>query len=287
MKLRRSFVGLAMAACLVAAGASPAFAGFPGRNGRITFIGGGYDVDENDVAAIFSFDPLSGDVDSIPRHASWPSWSPDGTRLAYVTGFSPGIIRIDGVRLTRGYDPAWSPDGDQIVFHSWPRNGDAELWLINVDGSGLTQLTRNGTNDWMPNWGTSGEIAFIRRGEVFTLDPNGGSATRLTSGMRYAAFPNWSPDGTRLAFARGGNILKLNVETHKSRRIRGKRLHLSQPVWSPNGKKIVCSVGIEESKLLIMRTDGTRKRFPNPDIGIEMDEFHTEPDWQPLPPTEE
>ncbi|RME08633.1 MAG: hypothetical protein D6803_00690 [Anaerolineae bacterium] len=93
-------------------------------------------------------------------------WSPDGSRIVF--SYSPGgpvaniyIINADGdvnsvVRLTDGNAsdnyPTWSPDGQQVVFSS-NRSGNWDLWVINADGSGLTQLTDDAFYDGYPHWG--------------------------------------------------------------------------------------------------------------------------------------
>ena len=80
-----------------------------------------------------------------------PTWSPDGTRIAW-TGYAANATHIwaadpDGanaVQLTTGLvqdmQPAWSPDGSEIAFAS-DRDGDFEIYAMNADGSGVTQIT--------------------------------------------------------------------------------------------------------------------------------------------------
>jgi Tol biopolymer transport system component len=82
-----------------------------------------------------------------------PAWSPDGTRLAFV-GAVPGqrfpptslwIVNADGSGLHQvvpvlGFYPTWSPDGSRVAFTS------GDLFVINVDGTGLTQLTASRTD---------------------------------------------------------------------------------------------------------------------------------------------
>jgi len=90
-------------------------------------------------------------VTQSAREDAWPAWSPEGSRLAFVSNrdFNSEIYIANGdgsaqTRLTsdpapdRG--PAWSPDGSRIAFQSF-REGQSEVYVVNVDGSGLTRLT--------------------------------------------------------------------------------------------------------------------------------------------------
>lgn len=97
--------------------------------------------------------------------ASWPSWSPDGTRLVFG-GFNPGdldreiyVINADGSGLERlttsaghDIDPYWSPDGQYIVFAS-NRDGNYEIYRMRSDGSDPVNLTRHPGADLTPTMG--------------------------------------------------------------------------------------------------------------------------------------
>jgi TolB protein len=99
-----------------------------------------------------------------------PSWSPSGEFIAFVStkGNETGIciMRVDGSH--QGYvtksvntsssslyvnnlSPSWSPDGNYIVFSS-NRDGDYDLYMIKVDGSGLTRLTNEPGDETFPVW---------------------------------------------------------------------------------------------------------------------------------------
>ena len=95
--------------------------------------------------------------------AKGPSWSPDGSRLAF-SSYRDGDAVIylmeasDGSGVTRltfsaedDLAPAWSPDGTQIVFVS-AREGAFEVMIINVDGTGETNLSNHETSDSNPRW---------------------------------------------------------------------------------------------------------------------------------------
>ena len=105
-------------------------------------------------------------------------WSPDGTRIVLTKSFDIYTMNPNGtglVRLTDGFrttppsysiQPAWSPDGKKIAFVTdrgspGPGVGLMEIYVMNVDGTGVARLTDNSANDWHPSWSPDGtRIAF-------------------------------------------------------------------------------------------------------------------------------
>jgi dipeptidyl aminopeptidase/acylaminoacyl peptidase len=117
---------------------------------------------------------------------SFPVWSPDATKLAYVRYYVSGAEIERGAIFVldlssgkshhvapsgiRNSEIDWSPDGRQLVFQHWrwvipERSYAAHVMVVNVDGTGLTDLTvaTNGTNDWRPSWTHDGRIVFRRQ----------------------------------------------------------------------------------------------------------------------------
>jgi Tol biopolymer transport system component len=97
-----------------------------------------------------------------------PVWSPDSRWIAFVTRVgraeqqtwlaSPEDTGL--VRVGTGYAPAWSPDGRRIAFVV-ARVGDAQIYVMNADGSRLVRLTASGVNI-LPAWSPDGRwLAFL------------------------------------------------------------------------------------------------------------------------------
>jgi TolB protein len=167
-----------------------------------------------------------------------PAWSPEGKLLAVSSGrgFQPagppqrfGITIIDvakgtrrtvvdnAFRLGENHFPRWSPDGRRLVFwRDREATGEGAVFVVNVDGSGLRQLTKwkmwAGDPDWSPNrelivFGTRPLSNFPESGqsELYTIRPNGTGLRRLTNygpnGPR-ATQPRWTPDGKAILYTR-------------------------------------------------------------------------------------
>jgi len=134
---------------------------------------------------------------------NYPAWSPDGSSIAFSRGGDIYKISPSGANLTRltssavnAFEPDWSPSGSQIVFRQGI-SGDDELWKVNAAGSGLTQLTDNGSEvEEHPVWSPQGDkIAFIRGAfkdaEVYTMNADGSGVTRITNNTVMDASPAW------------------------------------------------------------------------------------------------
>jgi len=194
-------------------------------------------------------------------------------------------------------DPRWSPDGTRVAFMS-TRSGVEQLYVMNANGSGVVQLThspgfKSGV-DWSPDGtriayasseaGITGPLGIIHApGDIYVARSDGQAARRLTSGGGLNVDPEWSPDGTSIAFFsdRGGpgEIWVMAADGSQVRRLTdGPSLNAS-PSWSPDSKRIAFHSerdfpGGYESAIYLMNADGTGQRRLVDGVGLS-------PDWSP------
>lgn len=158
------------------------------------------------------------------------SIEPDGT------GFTQLTTTVD-------LQPSWSADGKRIVFVS-DRDGNAEIYAMNADGSGQTRLTNDPANDTDPSWSPDGKkIVFVSdrtafKDQVYVMSANGSNVKQLTTGPAYDFSPAWSPDGQRIAYSDGHDLLVMDNNGSNSAYVTNNALRNDFPTWSPDGARI-------------------------------------------------
>src|SRR5262245_31656302 len=136
-------------------------------------------------------------------------------RIAFDNHDDVWVIDADGTHLRRlthspwpEFDPSWSPDGTRIAYRS-ERHETPEIWVMNADGTTKRRLAEGLSPAWSPDgsriaYASPGTILWppghgLRCSGLSIMDADGSGQHRLphTDGGEY---PSWSPDGTRIAF---------------------------------------------------------------------------------------
>jgi Tol biopolymer transport system component len=188
--------------------------------------------------------------DTGPTH---PTWSPSGEELAFVRMDGVWLVRTDGSRRRRVvaregvYGVAWSPDGRRLAFVASDGPGgrniysNGRLYVVNVDGSGLRDVTGSDQGAASPVWAPDGDrIAYVigeyKSHAVRELDLRTDERRTVGHGM----WPAWSADG-RLAFV-SEDLRAIGVrDADGSERtiFASNDSYVNRPTWSPDGRTIV------------------------------------------------
>jgi len=127
----------------------------------------------------------------------------------------------------------------KIAFTS-DRDGNFEVYVMNADGSGQTDLTNNQAKDGVSSWSPDGKkLVFSsnrdNNDEIYVMNSDGSGQTNLTNSSAMDGFPTWSPDGLKLAYASGrdGNmeIYMMNADGSNQVRLTYNTAEDSYPSW--------------------------------------------------------
>jgi TolB protein len=226
-----------------------------------------------------------------------PVWSPDGTRIAYVSlenkrpiiyvqSLATGQRRVLANFRGSNSAPAWAPDGNRLAV-TLSRDGGSQLYLINADGSGVTRLMNSPGIDTEANFSPDGKsILFTSdRGgspQIYRLTLATGAVERMTFEGNYNVSPRHLPDGKGVIFVRrdGGrfNIASEDFATRQVQILTQGSLDES-PSVAPNGKLILyASESGGRGILAAVSSDGrVKQRLTAATSDVR------EPAWGPLP----
>ena len=202
-------------------------------------------------------------VSSSAQRDQFPHMSPNGQQIAFSRDVDQievpqiFVINVDGTgetNLTNNFPldcfqpmgppptwtaaedclfeawPRWSPDGQQILFNSAPLPADADIWVMNADGTGRRSVSNSPDkerNDFFASWSPNGdEIAFsgaagwlidgLAPDDIYVVNIDGTGLRTVTANVGPARNigPGWSPDGAQLVFHQegGGGIFKIDSD---------------------------------------------------------------------------
>ena len=184
-----------------------------------------------------------------------------------------------------------TPSG-RIAFTSKQLDGDdnVDIFVMNLDGSGVTRLTDNLAVDTFPSWSPDGQrIAFAstRDGDyyqIYVMNADGSAVTRLTDNSEsHDARPVWSPDAQRIAFTStrdgdDGEIYVMKADGSAVTRLTSNDVSDAVPAWSPDGQRIAFTSKRDgdDREIYVMNVDGSAvTRLTSNDV-LDFD-----PAWSP------
>jgi len=217
-------------------------------------------------------------------------WSPDGRRIAYAgvyvanaDGSNPQLITAGPPGEDR--NPQWSPDGSKIAFTS-NRDGNQEIYVVNVDDKEETRLTNHAAVDARPQWSPDGsKIVFesYRDGNanIYFVDVTSGALTQVTTDPQYDLEPDWSPSGDKIAFGRTGGIFVKELGSGAEQQLTFGATE--KPLWSPDGSRIAfirfifVAAGLSHRDVYVVNADGS-----NPvNVAFAVDQNTALGSWSP------
>ena len=306
---------MVFAGLLVVAMPQGAEATFPGENGKIAFAsnrttGEGVDNPTGDFE-IFTMERDGTGLVQLTNNTALdfdPEWSADGEKIAFESDrdrFSDiFVMNADGSGQTNvtnntAFDraAAFSPDGRRIALNSNLAagegvdnpTGDSEIFSVNLDGTGLQQLTNNTARELQPDFSPNGKkIAFVSdrdfRPGIYTMDADGSEQVKRSRGAGTVfATPGFGPDGKKIAFASNpdsnDDLFVMRADGAREVRLTDNGAPSDRgPVFSPNGKRIAFQTNRDGNfEIYKMRADGKEQiNLTNDPAG----DFT--PDWQPL-----
>jgi Tol biopolymer transport system component len=187
----------------------------------------------------------------------------------------------------------------KIVFAS-NQDGTYQIYVMNADGTGQTNLTTDSAFEFSPAWSPDGsKIAFYSdqdgNTEIYAMNADGTGQTRLTTNSVSDFEPAWSPDGTKIVFISdrdqpgdcnySGNcdIYVMNADGSGVTRLTNTSAFESSPAWSPDGTKIAFSRAPGPPnpggphEIYVMNADGSGYAQLSPSDGLLVGS----PDWSP------
>ncbi|MFN2572067.1 MAG: Ig-like domain-containing protein [Gemmatimonadales bacterium] len=200
--------------------------------------------------------------------ASDPSFSPDGSRIAFVSQRDGNaeiyVMNADGTGATRVTNdpqadgrPVFSPDGQLLVFHSARPAGKQQIWTVNVDGTGLAQLTRDSVN-FSPTVAPDGQtIAYVstrnKDNDIWLMARDGSNQRQFTrSPLVRESEPKFLRDGTLayLVERREGNrtiqqVMRADLSSGSVTALTGTDLAIASFAVSPSGDLVAMVVNAE------------------------------------------
>jgi len=284
---RRALRGLVVLAALAAGlGLLSAASGgtFSGNNGKLAYTCG------TSICTINPDGTGATTLTSLPANATDPSWSDDGTQIAFVepvNGISVANANgtgAGGIGAEPGStEPSFSADGLRIAYVGPATAPGIRSRLTSGNGQEVSYTTN--ATDVDPQYSPDGsEIAFARNDgatgyDIWVVDLSNNQATQVTATAGDERNPTWSPSGFTLAYSSStnGHLFAVSAFAQSSTAPTDLNVAGTQPAYSPDGTKIAF-VDAGQLKYMVAQQNGAVTPIPNTSGA-------TQPDWQSVAPT--
>lgn len=186
------------------------------------------------------------------------------------------------------------PPAGEILFTT-NRDGNYEIYVMAVDGTGVRNLTQHPSLDYAASWSPDGARVVFQSNrsgnyDLYVMPAGGGEAVNLTNHPAADVGATWSPDGQRIVFASDRDQARRELYVMRAdgtdvRRLTHNTQYEETPVWAPDGTRLAFTRQVEEpaagghagnGEIFVMAADGTGERRVTTRSG-----FDSAPSWSP------